>query len=55
VVRTFRVRLEDIADAIAGIDALLAGADLAIFSQSWPVQRAVERGLEIISEADRPL
>lgn len=53
MVRTFRVRLEDIADAIAGIDALLAGADLVAFSQSWPMQRAVERGLEIISEASR--
>ena len=53
MVRSFRVRLEDIADAIAGIDALLEGADLAAFSQSWPMQRAVERGLEIISEASR--
>ena len=49
------MRLEDIADAIAGIDALLAGADLAVFSQSWPMQRAVERGLEIISEASRAI
>ncbi len=55
MVRSFRVRLEDIAEAIAGIDALLAGADLSAFSQSWAMQRAVERGLEIISEASRAL
>jgi uncharacterized protein with HEPN domain len=55
MVRSFRVRLEDIAEAIAGIDALLASSDLAAFSESWPMQRAVERGLEIISEASRAL
>jgi uncharacterized protein with HEPN domain len=53
VVRSPAVRLQDIADAVAGIDGVLAGADLATFSQSWPMQRAVERGLEIISEASR--
>lgn len=51
--RDFRVRLDDIAEAIAGIEALIAGVDLHTFSQSWPMQRAVERGLEIISEASR--
>ena len=53
MVRDFRVRLDDIAEAIAGIEALVAGVDLQTFSQSWPMQRAVERGLEIISEASR--
>jgi uncharacterized protein with HEPN domain len=51
--RSARVRLEDIAEAIAGIEQALAGADLEVFSGSWLMQRAVERGLEIISEASR--
>lgn len=51
--RSARVRLEDIAEAISGIEQTLAGADLATFSDSWAMQRAVERGLEIISEASR--
>jgi uncharacterized protein with HEPN domain len=51
--RSVRVRLEDIADALAGIAQTLEGADLEIFSGSWQMQRAVERGLEIISEASR--
>ena len=51
--RSARVRLEDIAEAIEGIVQLLTGVDLQAFSTSWPLQRAVERGLEIISEASR--
>jgi uncharacterized protein with HEPN domain len=50
-----RVRLEDIAEAIRGIEGALAGADLQSFAGSWVMQRAVERGLEIISEASRGL
>ncbi|MHB8529066.1 MAG: HepT-like ribonuclease domain-containing protein [Caulobacteraceae bacterium] len=53
--RSVRVRLEDIAEAIAGIEQTLAGVDFQAFSESWPIQRAVERGLEIISEASRAL
>ena len=49
------VRLQDIAEAIAGIDHTLSGADLDDFTASWQMQRAVERGLEIISEASRAL
>jgi uncharacterized protein with HEPN domain len=51
--RSVQVRLEDISDAITGIEATLLGVDLEGFSRSWPIQRAVERGLEIISEASR--
>jgi uncharacterized protein with HEPN domain len=53
--RSARVRLEDIAEAIAGIEQLLAGTDLPAFSGSWIMQRAVERGLEITSEASRKI
>lgn len=51
--RSARVRLEDIDEAIRGIGQALAGADFDSFAASWILQRAVERGLEIISEASR--
>ena len=53
--RSTQVRLGDIAEAIAGIRAALADVTFDIFQQSWALQRAVERGLEIISEASRRL
>jgi uncharacterized protein with HEPN domain len=40
-------------DAIVGIEDLVAAADFAAFARNWGVQRAIERGLEIISEATR--
>jgi uncharacterized protein with HEPN domain len=43
----------DIRAAITGIDNLVAGVTYDAFSQNWGMQRAVERGLEIISEATR--
>ena len=45
--------MEDIAEAIEGIRQTLSNTDLQGFSGSWIMQRAVERGLEIISEASR--
>jgi len=51
--RSLQVRLDDITGAIAGIDAIIDGVDFQTFTQSWPMQRAVERGLEIISDATR--
>jgi uncharacterized protein with HEPN domain len=48
-VRDSRLRLEDIVEAIDGIDQALACADFEMFQHSWSMQRAVERGLEIIS------
>lgn len=51
--RSSRVRLEDIAEAIAGIEETLKGVDLPTFAESWQMRSAVERGLEIISEASR--
>jgi uncharacterized protein with HEPN domain len=51
--RDAKVRLEDIAEALAGIEHTLADVDLESFGQSWQMQRAIERGLEIISEASR--
>lgn len=42
-------------DAIEGIGAAIAGQGFADYEKSWLLRRAVERGLEIISEASRHL
>lgn len=48
-----KLRLGDIVEALEGIEHTLAGADFEAFQRSWSMQRAIERGLEIISEASR--
>jgi uncharacterized protein with HEPN domain len=53
VPRSILLRLTDIRAAITGIDDLVTGVAYDTFAQSWAMQRAVERGLEIISEATR--
>jgi uncharacterized protein with HEPN domain len=53
VPRSVLLRLVDIRDAIRGIHDVTAGATFDGFANSWGMQRAVERGLEIISEASR--
>ncbi|MEO5336500.1 MAG: DUF86 domain-containing protein [Magnetospirillum sp. WYHS-4] len=45
--------MTDISDAIKGINSVIAAADFATYADSWGMQRAVERGLEITSEASR--
>jgi uncharacterized protein with HEPN domain len=55
VPRSVLLRLVDIRDAIDGIQKATAGASFDAFAASWIMQRAVERGLEIISEASRHL
>ena len=42
-------------DAISGIEAAVEGMDLAGFEADWTVRHAVQRGIEIISEAARRL
>lgn len=49
------VRLEDILEAIAGIERMLEGITFDVFAATWHLQRAAERGLEIISEASRSI
>ncbi len=51
--RSIKVRLYDISEAISGITEALAGCSYEDFSRSWQLQKATERGLEIISEASR--
>jgi len=50
-VRSFRIRLSDIREEIAGIRALTKHADAASFAANWAMKRAVEHALLIIAEA----
>ncbi len=45
--------LEDILEAIAGIESAVAGKDYEDFQDDWLTRHGVERGIEIISEASR--
>jgi uncharacterized protein with HEPN domain len=47
------VVLEEILDAIAGIESAIADKGLKALDSDWLLQRGVERGIEIISEAVR--
>ncbi len=51
--RSILLRLMDMREAIEEIGALTADTDYDDFAVDWASQRAVERGLEIISEASR--
>lgn len=51
--RTVLARLDDILDAIVGVERMVADLDSVAFSQSFVHQRAIERCFEIISEASR--
>ena len=51
--RSVRLRLEDILNAIDEASEILDGRDLGEYMQSRATKRAVERCLEIVSEAAR--
>lgn len=53
--RSLHARLVDMRDAAGGIRETLDSVNFDAFQNSWLMQRAVERGLEIISEASRAL
>jgi uncharacterized protein with HEPN domain len=53
MVRTILLRLTDMRDAIIGIEGVVSDVEFEAFADNWGMQRAVERGLEIISEASR--
>jgi uncharacterized protein with HEPN domain len=53
--RSVRARLDDMQEAIEGITTALRDVSYETFAESWQLRRAVERGLEIISEASRSL
>lgn len=51
--RPTRLRLFDILDAVHGIELLVRGKSYEDYAADFAVQRAVERLLEIVSEAAR--
>lgn len=51
--RSQRLRLLDMAEQIAAIDAAMLGRTEADLRSNWLLRSAVERGIEIISEASR--
>jgi len=53
--RSLEPALHDILDAIANIERVLQGNTLHDFEADWLLQRGVERGIEIISEASRSI
>ena len=53
--RSLAPRLTDIVEAIARIQAELAGVSLEAFEADWRKRWLVERSVEIISEASRHL
>ena len=50
-VRSFRIRLADIREEIAGIRGLTKDSDAESFAASWAMKRAVQHALLIIAEA----
>lgn len=51
--RSINLRLHDMLESIRGIEKAIAGKTYTNFSKSWIIRSAVERGIEIISEASR--
>jgi uncharacterized protein with HEPN domain len=49
--REFRHALDDMLGAINGIQAAVAGKTFADYQGDWVLTHAVQRGIEIISEA----
>ena len=47
--------LADMLEAISGIEAAVKDMDFTTFRNHWTVRHAVQRGIEIISEAARRL
>lgn len=53
--RAVRLRLLDISAQVTAIEAALTGLSLDDFRSDWLRRSAVERGIEVISEASRHL
>ena len=51
--RSVRIRLEDIVENVDGACALVAGMSFADYQANFGVRKAVERCVEIVSEASR--
>lgn len=53
--RSLKAWLVDMQGAIQGIQDSVQDLDYVTYQHNWTIKRAVERGLEIISEASRHL
>jgi uncharacterized protein with HEPN domain len=49
------LRIHDMLESIRGIEKAIAGKTMRDYERSWLLRSAVERGMEIISEASRHL
>lgn len=53
--REFRHALDDMLEALDGIERATVGKSLGDYSSDWLLKHGVQRGIEIISEASRAL
>jgi uncharacterized protein with HEPN domain len=49
------LRIHDMLESIRGIEKAIAGKTLRDYQRSWLLRSAIERGIEVISEASRHL
>jgi uncharacterized protein with HEPN domain len=49
------LRIHDMLESIRGIEKAVAGKTIRDYERSWLLRSAVERGIEVISEASRHL
>ncbi|MCP1911331.1 uncharacterized protein with HEPN domain [Bradyrhizobium sp. USDA 4501] len=54
-VRSPLLRIHDMLESIRGIEKALAGKSIRDYERSWLLRSAIERGIEVISEASRHL
>jgi uncharacterized protein with HEPN domain len=53
--RTPLLRIHDMLESIRGIEKAIKGKSFRDYQRSWVLRSAVERGIEVISEASRHL
>lgn len=53
--RSPRLRIHDMLEAITGIEGAVRGKSYRDYQKSWVLRSALERGIEVISEASRHL
>jgi uncharacterized protein with HEPN domain len=53
--RSAALRLQDMLESVRGIEKAIIGKTFRDYQRSWLLRSAIERGLEIISEASRHL
>src|ERR1044072_68713 len=49
------LRIQDMLESIKGIEEAIAGKTFRDYQRSWLLRSAIERGIEVISEASRHL